>query len=88
MKNVRRLAFRAVFCLLVGQTGISPYAFAEETGSGLSARLQPFVDSHTLAGAVMLVANKDNVLATETVATRTWRLASQCGLKTCFGSPR
>lgn len=33
----------------------------------LAAKLQPFVDSHTLAGAVLLVANRDGVLATETV---------------------
>lgn len=32
-----------------------------------SALLQPFVDRHELAGAVMLVADKDDVLAVETV---------------------
>ncbi|HTN01627.1 MAG TPA: serine hydrolase domain-containing protein, partial [Planctomycetaceae bacterium] len=35
----------------------------------LAAKLQPFVDSHTLAGAVLLVANRDGVLATETVGS-------------------
>jgi len=33
----------------------------------IAVRLQPFVDSHTLAGAVALVANKDKVLTVETV---------------------
>jgi CubicO group peptidase (beta-lactamase class C family) len=33
----------------------------------LAERIQPFVDNHTLAGAVMLVADKDQVLAVETV---------------------
>lgn len=35
----------------------------------LAAKLQPFADSHTLAGAVLLVANRDGVLATETVGS-------------------
>ena len=39
----------------------------EKPGSGsLAAAVQPFVDSHTLAGAVLLVADKDRTLATET----------------------
>ena len=33
----------------------------------MAAVLQPFVDSHTLAGAVVLVANKDKVLDVEAV---------------------
>jgi CubicO group peptidase (beta-lactamase class C family) len=33
----------------------------------VAAALQPFVDSHSLAGAVVLVANKDKVLCLETV---------------------
>jgi CubicO group peptidase (beta-lactamase class C family) len=40
-------------------------AFAAE--SGIAARLQPFVDSNTLAGAVTLVASKDKVLALDAV---------------------
>jgi CubicO group peptidase (beta-lactamase class C family) len=36
---------------------------------GLAAALQPFVDNHTLAGAVVLVADKDKVLALETVGS-------------------
>lgn len=41
-------------------------AHAQET-SPLVAALQPFVDREELAGAVMLVANKDEVLAVEAV---------------------
>lgn len=33
----------------------------------IAAKLQPFVDRHSLAGAVLLVANKDKVLDVETV---------------------
>ncbi len=35
--------------------------------AGIAAVLQPFVESHALAGAVALVASKDKVLAVETV---------------------
>jgi CubicO group peptidase (beta-lactamase class C family) len=35
--------------------------------TGLAAVLQPFVDSHSLAGAVILVADKDKVLDIETI---------------------
>jgi CubicO group peptidase (beta-lactamase class C family) len=38
-----------------------------EAPQGIDASLQPFVDSHTLAGAVTLVASKDRVLSLETV---------------------
>src|SRR5256885_13957424 len=36
-------------------------------GGRLSAAVQPFVDRHELAGAVMLVASKDKILDLETV---------------------
>ena len=42
-------------------------AWAQQTTDGIAARLQPFVDSHTLAGAVTLVASKDKVLGIEAV---------------------
>jgi len=45
----------------------SPPAFAADGDAKIAAKLQPFVDSHTLAGAVLLVANKDRVLDVETV---------------------
>ena len=40
-------------------------AAAAETTKPLTAAVQPFVDAHTLAGAVMLVASKDKVLDLE-----------------------
>jgi CubicO group peptidase (beta-lactamase class C family) len=42
-------------------------AHAESPPKNLAAVLQPFVDSHSLAGAVVLVANKDKVLDLEAV---------------------
>lgn len=54
----------ATFGLLIALvTARSPAA----EPSKLSAAVQPYVDKQELAGAVMLVANKDNVLATEAV---------------------
>ncbi len=38
-----------------------------ESSAALAAALQPFVDSRSLAGAVVLVANRDRVLALEAV---------------------
>src|ERR1700689_4865212 len=35
---------------------------ADEQGKNLASKLQHFVDSHTLAGAVTLVATKDKIL--------------------------
>ncbi len=40
---------------------------AAESGKRIAQSLQPFVDSHTLAGAVTLVATKDRVLSLEAV---------------------
>jgi CubicO group peptidase (beta-lactamase class C family) len=37
------------------------------TTTGIANSLQPFIDSHTLAGAVTLVASKDKVLSLEAV---------------------
>lgn len=37
------------------------------SGASIAAKLQPFVDSHSLAGAVALVASKDKVLSIDTV---------------------
>src|SRR5690349_19158081 len=45
----------------------SSTAFAAEPVKSVAAQLQPYVDSHTLAGAVTLVANKDKVLDLEAV---------------------
>jgi CubicO group peptidase (beta-lactamase class C family) len=55
--------------LLVLFPFLLPLAGAQEPASsqGLAAVLKPFVDRHTLAGAVVLVADKDRVLALEAV---------------------
>jgi CubicO group peptidase (beta-lactamase class C family) len=42
---------------------------ANPASPGVASVLQPFVDSHTLAGAVTLVASKDKVLALEAVGS-------------------
>lgn len=48
--------------------GIScPVAAEEKSPVGVAQALKPFVDHHTLAGAVTLVANKDKVLDLSTV---------------------
>jgi CubicO group peptidase (beta-lactamase class C family) len=52
-------AFLAVFLIAVP-------AHAEAPRNGIVAALQPFVNNHSLAGAVVLVADKDKVLALET----------------------
>ena len=44
-----------------------PQAAAPNNGDGIAAALQPFVERHTLAGAVTLVASKDKVLSLEAV---------------------
>jgi uncharacterized protein (TIGR03067 family) len=40
---------------------------AQDPPKGVAAALQPFVDNHTLAGAVTLVADRDRVLSLEAV---------------------
>jgi CubicO group peptidase (beta-lactamase class C family) len=46
---------------------VSVASQAQPAAKGIAASLQPFVDSHTLAGAVTLVASEDKVLALEAV---------------------
>jgi len=46
---------------------VFPAPLRADAPSAIAAALQPFVDSHTLAGAVTLVADKDRVLALDTV---------------------
>ncbi len=61
---------RCLPVLLMALTLSAPVPAQESKSAhagNLAAKLQPFVDSHTLAGAVLLVANRDGVLATETV---------------------
>src|SRR5262249_26821571 len=45
----------------------SPLAHPLVPAKALAATLQPFLDTHALAGAVTLVADKDRVLSLETV---------------------
>lgn len=59
----RRIAFTSLFVLSV--VALPLRLTADEPK--LSAALQPFVDGRTLAGAVLLVADKDKVLDVETV---------------------
>ena len=46
---------------------LSVTAHAQPAAKGIASGLQSFVDSHTLAGAVTLVASKDQVLSLEAV---------------------
>ena len=65
-----RSRFRLVVLLLAALTVAPLVAWAEEPASGgksIAAALQPFVDSHSLAGAVTLVADKDKVLSLDAV---------------------
>jgi len=67
-----RLSFPAVLALALVATQIASFpSWAQtpppEPPKGIAASLQPFVDSHTLAGAVTLVASKDKVLSLEAV---------------------
>ena len=62
------------FCGMIGPvsiTALSIGAQAQESNppssSIIAAKLQPFVDEHTMAGAVVLVATKDKVLDLEAV---------------------
>jgi CubicO group peptidase (beta-lactamase class C family) len=46
---------------------ISQKTQAAEPSAKISAALQPYIDSHSLAGAVTLVANKDDILSIDCV---------------------
>lgn len=66
--NLRRLRL-LILLLLVSR--IAPLAAADNTPAPapatITAALQPYVDSHALAGAVTLVADKDRILSLEAV---------------------
>lgn len=64
-----RLLCTFVWSLVLVVSHIVGASAAEPTGGALSAAVQPFVDRQELAGAVMLVADKDKVLAVETVGS-------------------
>ncbi|HUT93347.1 MAG TPA: hypothetical protein VMY37_28040, partial [Thermoguttaceae bacterium] len=54
-------ALQPLAAVLPAQTDAPP------PNRNIASALQPFVDSHTLAGAVTLVATKDEVLSLEAV---------------------
>ncbi len=56
----------ALLALLIVAVAIVPVR-AEDPSKSIPGVLQPFVDHHTLAGAVTLVADKDKVLSLEAV---------------------
>jgi CubicO group peptidase (beta-lactamase class C family) len=60
---------RTLLFLLPAVLWLAPPASAEEPPSSkaVAAALQPFVEHHTLAGAVVLVADKDRVLSVDAV---------------------
>jgi CubicO group peptidase (beta-lactamase class C family) len=61
--------FRASLACLLATLAFasSPASAADNDAKSITAALQPFVDRHTLSGAVTLVASKDKVLAVEAV---------------------
>lgn len=65
MRIVKTIQSLLCACLLISPF-LDPRANGQETGS-LVHELQPFVDRHELAGAVMAVATVDRTLAIETV---------------------
>ncbi len=66
MKMFPILPARFAALLLAGLCLASTHSRGSEAHP-IAAKLQPFVESHTLAGAVTLVASKDKVLDVETV---------------------
>lgn len=61
---MKTIPFRILPALILA---LLPLTFAGEAEkAGISSVLQPFVERHTLAGAVTLVANKEKVLSVET----------------------
>ena len=69
MRTHLRFRIHLAVLLLAALAVAAPVAVAEDPArtKGIAAALQPFVDSHSLAGAVTLVADKDKVLSLEAV---------------------
>ena len=69
MKRDTRCRVTALLLLIASVPAASRHTQAQQApptnSQSLAAVLQPFVDSHALAGAVVLVADKDKVLAHE-----------------------
>ena len=60
---------KTTFTKFLAATAFAAYVVAAQsaTAKGIPDALQPFVDNHEIAGAVTLVADKDKVLAVDTV---------------------
>ena len=70
MKPLRSASVALVLSLITIQAGAdlsSAQTSGGVPGNGVAGVLQPFVDSHTLAGAVTAVASKDKLLSLEAV---------------------
>jgi CubicO group peptidase (beta-lactamase class C family) len=64
---LQRACLALVLPALVCLSSVHAQEPSSESGKKIVAALQPFVDHHTLAGAVVAVADKDNVLCQEAV---------------------
>src|SRR3954451_1233 len=62
-----KAALRSAVCLVVLSLALLPAIAEQPAAKPITAALQPFVDSHSLAGAVTLVADRDKVLSVEAV---------------------
>ena len=73
MLDKDRSRFSLVSCLVAALSAISQACWAREQlpapADSIHAALQPFVDRHALAGAVVLVADKNKVLSLEAVGS-------------------
>ena len=67
LSSVRRPLLLGLFLVVSVAPPAWPQSKTGPTDSGIAAALQPFVDDHSLAGAVALVADRYNVLAVESV---------------------
>ncbi len=68
MKRMFQVFAAVVFTTVLASAGrLCADGTPAAASKGMAAALQPFVDSHTLAGAVTLVATKDKVLELEAV---------------------
>jgi len=63
----RALPLLVALLALAASGGLRPPLARADDPKGIPATLQPFVENHSLAGAVTLVANKDKVLALDAV---------------------
>jgi CubicO group peptidase (beta-lactamase class C family) len=61
-KRFATILTSSIFSALIGMA-----AHAQPAAQGIVGSLQPFVENHTIAGAVTLVASKDKVLSLEAV---------------------